>query len=106
MKLNSHLNSVFAIAAVIVWNALLGVAIWLNGGLGKLKNPSALALSALACGSLAFFAFGAVVSPRIRGIVLKPAAPMTEVRGDLLLLGFIAGFLFIGCLVGLYGAEL
>lgn len=100
MKLNDQLKQSFAIWSVIAWNVLLGSAIWFNGGLGKMKNPLSLLLSALACGSAAFFAFGALVSLRIRHIVLKENTPINDVKNELLLTGSITGLLFAGCLVG------
>ena len=53
----------------IVWNALCGWGIYLNGGMGRIHDPEALAVVVAACGLVSVFFGAAILSSRFRTAV-------------------------------------
>jgi hypothetical protein len=97
------LRGAVAAAVVVVWNVLMWLARWLNGGGGALEDPRALLVLLLATSGLGGFALFVVLSPRFRELVTAPSrrrwyesAPfvlVTVVSGGLalVLVGFMVG---------------
>jgi len=88
----------FAIGFVIVWNALNLLALWLNGGWGKMyEDPRSFIVLAVACLSTTLLAYGIVLVPSFRDLVtaehrLHYYEPLP--------------FLFIGTVTGVMGVSL
>jgi hypothetical protein len=80
---NSQLKPRVAFAGFVIWTTLLGIAIWVNGGIGSLESPIALALAALATIGSAVFLLLIVFSSRVRAFALRPGANLGAVRKDL-----------------------
>nr|CAP47920.1 putative integron gene cassette protein [uncultured bacterium]CAP47921.1 putative integron gene cassette protein [uncultured bacterium]CAP47922.1 putative integron gene cassette protein [uncultured bacterium] len=85
----------FGIGFVVVWNALNFLALWLNGGWGKMyEDPRSFIVLAVTCLSTSLLSFGIVLIPGLRDLVtaehrLHYYEPLP--------------FLFIGAAAGLMG---
>ncbi len=88
----------FVVGFVVVWNALNFLALWLNGGWGKMyEDPRAFIVLAVTSLSTSLLSFGIVLIPSLRDLVtaerrLHYYEPLP--------------FLFIGTVAGLMGVSL
>jgi hypothetical protein len=103
--LNSQLKSGVAFAGFVIWTVLLGVGIWVNGGLGPITSPLALALAALALLGSAIFFLLIMYSPTVRAFALRPGADLDTIRKELWFTILLTGFLGAGTLYSLFAAT-
>ena len=87
-----------SIAAVVGWNVLCGIGIYLNGGLGRLKTVPSVLMMFVACTAMTIFALATVMSERWRRIVLRESADVDSVVSAMLFLALIATILALGAL--------
>src|SRR5690606_19298239 len=55
---------------IFVWNIIFGIAIYFNGGLGPVKNPSAAYISAIALFGTTIFCFLVIYNKSFRSSIL------------------------------------
>ena len=75
---------------------LIGIS--LNGGVGRIRSRSALVLVGLAALSIPSILFAAVRSTTVRQFVFRPNTNISEIMGDLTVLGLIGGVLGLAAL--------
>jgi hypothetical protein len=95
-KVVKNLKPLAIIVAVLVWNAICLVGIWLNGGLGKIETLGTGIAMAVACALLSATAFLVATNSTWQRIALRPRADPNEPRSGLLFLGFLGAVLMIG----------
>jgi len=82
------------IAAVVVgWNTLLGIALWLNGGMGPLRDRRALLLVGVACLALAALSASVLASGRLRNGLTAPSRRQRYTPAPYLLIAAVAALL-------------
>lgn len=96
----------FAIAFVLVWNALHLLAIHFNGGWGRYKDPRSFVVLALTTGATAAISFSIALSPRFRNLVTAPARRDRYEPSPFVLIGCISGLLAIFAAYELYARHL
>lgn len=84
-------------AFVLIWNILCGVAIYLNGGMGKIEKPGSTAMFGLACLYAACCAFAPLASEKTRKRWCKEGADFEEARYGLWQSGIITAILSLIC---------
>lgn len=82
-----------AVAVAIYWNGLLGLAVWLNGGFGQLRDPRALGVAAVACLGVSLAALFALGSKSGEPWFVKPGASAGTFRTELLLVAMATGLM-------------
>ena len=86
------------IAHLVSWNIFFGIAIYLNG-LGPIKNPMSLLLTAIICCWTAIFFLSVPLNEKVRNYVLSPNRTKHYNAFDFYLVGFICSALTIGALI-------
>lgn len=94
-KLTQSLRPGFIMGFLVVWNVIMGFAVHLNGGFGPFSNRSSLLIAAFGTVGVALISFGAIYSPSVRSIVLRPTASASDAKPGLLFLGFLGSALTI-----------
>lgn len=104
LELHKHIRASVLLSWVVAWNVLLGLSIWLNGGLGPehvsiAAWPTAIALLA-SCG----FCLLVLFSSTARSWALKPTSHIAEIRDGLWFVALLTGGMglatFYGLLIG------
>lgn len=104
-RLHNHLRLSVMIGWLMLWNVLLGAAIWLNDGLGHMHSVAGGWLMFAALEGSAFFALCVLLVPSIQAATLRPNKQISAIRKELLFVVGLAGVVGIVVLVALI-AEL
>ena len=99
-ELHKHLRIGVMVTWVILWNALFGVSIWLNGGLGHVRVPVANWPTAVALLGSSAFALLVAHSGRVQAWALRPGASARPIRKELWFVALLAGAMGGGALYG------
>ena len=86
----------------------MGFGVHLNGGFGTFNNLPSLLVAAFGTCALAILCFGALYSPAIRSIVLRPDSDVSVAKPGLQFIGFLGALLTVLTLLSalkLGGAE-
>lgn len=78
---------------LVVWNALIGMGVYLNGGGGRIKTLSAMLLLLIATIGTATFCFCIVFSEKARKILLHKERGQSYEAAPFVFLGVLATFL-------------
>jgi hypothetical protein len=98
-KVVKNLKPLAIVVAILVWNAICLVGIWLNGGLGRIETLGSGIAMAVACGLLSATAFLGATSSTWQRIALRPGADPNEPRSGLLFIGFLGAVLMVGGII-------
>jgi hypothetical protein len=91
------------VGLVIAWNALGFWGVRLNGGMGRIHKPDAVAVFALACGLLSVFFLAGIVNRSIRDLIAAESRRhLYKASGWGLLAAIpgLMGLLFLATLLG------
>jgi hypothetical protein len=92
-KFIRSLRPIFIVGFLVVWNIVMSFGVHLNGGFGPFSDLRSLLVAGFGTLSLAILCFGAVYSPIIRNVVLRPDANVSEAKPGLLFIGLLGGLL-------------
>jgi hypothetical protein len=87
------------ITAVVVWNGLWGLSLWLNGGFGGLRDPRALLVAGCTCLLLGAAALAVLGSSKVKDRVLAPTRRHRYAAEPFLMIAMAGLILGIGMLV-------
>jgi hypothetical protein len=90
------------VVAVIVWNAVGFLGVWLNGGTGSVHTRAGGIAMSFDCALLAFAAFSTAFSDAWQGAALRPTADSSESRPGLMFIGFLGTVLAVSALLGTF----
>jgi hypothetical protein len=92
----------FMAVAVLLWNAILGAGIYLDGLMANPHgfNSSFSIATSVACMGFTTFFISLFFSQRTRNIALRPGATIAVVRNDLQIVIFIIGSLSLLLIIG------
>ena len=92
----------FIAVAVLLWNAILGTGIYLDGGFANAEGVNTAFGVAFGIACIGFTAFFSSLffSQRSRNIALRPGAHIESIRTDLQISIFILGILGIFTVTG------
>jgi hypothetical protein len=88
---------------VVAWNAVMLVAIWLNGGMGRFRSSEAMLVAAFACLVTTVLASTVMLSGRVREFVLAPTRRDQYEPGPYFTIAVVAAALGIGFLSEVLG---
>ena len=98
-SIHLHIRASVLVAWVVAWNALFGLAFWLNGGFQPVPGRPALIPASVACIATAIFAASIARSTGVQALVLRPNGDIRAIREDLWLIAFIAAALGVGLIL-------
>jgi len=87
------------IAWVVAWNALFGLAFWMNGGFQPVPGRPTLIPASAACVASAIFAALIACSTRVQNLTLRPGADIAATRRGLWFIVFITAWVGVGSIV-------
>jgi hypothetical protein len=100
-ELHKHVRVSVLIGWVIAWNVLLGTSVWLNGGLGRAKVPSAAWPTALALVGSCGFCILLLLSRATQSWALRPTGQLSAIRQELWFIVLLTGGMGAATLYGL-----
>ncbi len=86
------------VVAVVVWNVVGLMGIWLNGGTGRIRTMSSGFALVLDCGLLAACAMAVAISPTWQRFALRPGVDPSEPRSGLVFIALLASGLAVAAL--------
>ena len=95
------LRPAYLVGAILLWNAGWALGMWLNGGLGQVRNLPATITMTVVCGSFSAAFFGLGWSSRVQAQVLKPGADIQAMTEFAIFAGGILAFLAVAALLSL-----
>jgi hypothetical protein len=101
-QLLKSLKPITIVGFVVLWNALCGIGIWLNQGMGSVKTFQSAVFMSVACAALAAGSLGTLNSRALQSAFLRPASDMQTVRPGLIFLSMVATFLMLGSIYTAY----
>lgn len=90
------------VGLIVLWNLLMALAIYLNGGAGKLKSSETAYVLGIACFITSLFCFSVLFRGTVRKIVIRPGHLESFDRTPFFFTGAIS--LLLGAVVFLQAA--
>ena len=100
-ELHKHLRISVLRTWVIAWNVLLGMGIWVNGGLSNFHSPLAICIMALALLGTAAFALALLLAPSVRTWALRLDGQFHKIRNALWFIALITTAMGAGTVISL-----
>ena len=100
-QLSSFVRVRVMVLWVIAWNILLGIGVWMNGGLGRIRVSSAAWPMFLALAGSCAFCLALLFSRRTREWALRPGMDVEPIRLELAFMALLMGGLGVATLYGL-----
>jgi hypothetical protein len=81
--LHTHIRKSVIITWLVVWNMLMGIGIWANGGLGRIHSTLAKEIAATALFGSAGCVLAILLIPTVRDWALRPDAQFSSIQKQL-----------------------
>jgi hypothetical protein len=101
-KLLKSLKLKAIVVAVLVWNGLGLIGIWLNHGSGEIRTVAGGLTIALICSLLSYVAIATTRSGWWQSLALRPQADPDDARPGLFFIGLLGAILAAGALLSTF----
>lgn len=101
LELHKHIRASILVSWVVAWNVLLGLSIWLNGGLGQEQVSIAAWPTVIAFLGSCAFCLLVLFSSATRSWTLKPTSQIAAIRNGLWFVALLTGGMGLATLYGL-----
>jgi hypothetical protein len=99
-KLLKSLKVKAIVIALLVWNGVGFIGLWLNHGSGQMRTLAGSLTVAFTCALLSLVAFATALSEWWQTLALRPQADPGDARPGLLFIGVLGAILAVGGLLG------
>ena len=89
------------VGLILLWNLMVGISVYLNGGSGRILDPRAAVVGGAACLAAAVFCYAVLAIRAVRRSVMRPGHVESFDRSSFFLVGAIA--LLLGVVLALQG---